>query len=106
MLTLSRVYLRCEATTRWGSGLSPLPAMDEHDAALGFLWLGQLRRQIKGPAQLASPFRNPIRCFDQAAIAAAFFCFLRRARNTKTPRPDAKSGSAAGIEACVWTNAS
>jgi len=40
--------------------------------------------------------RNPIRCFGQAAASAAAFCFLRRVSSAITPRPPAKSGSAAG----------
>jgi hypothetical protein len=39
--------------------------------------------------------RNPIRCFDQAASAAAFR-FLRQPSRLNAPRPVAKSGRAAG----------
>src|ERR1700733_15923745 len=39
--------------------------------------------------------RNPIRCFDQAGSAAAFF-FLRQPSRPNAPRPLAKRGKAAG----------
>src|SRR5664280_926790 len=39
--------------------------------------------------------RNPIRCFDQAAAAAAFR-FLRQPSIPNAPRPLTKSGRAAG----------
>jgi len=42
------------------------------------------------------PFRNLIRCFDQAATkAAVFFRFLRHPSRPNAPRPVAKSGRAA-----------
>jgi hypothetical protein len=40
--------------------------------------------------------RNPIRCFDQAAASAAAFRFLRQPSKPNAPRPEAKSGRAAG----------
>jgi hypothetical protein len=41
--------------------------------------------------------RNPIACFDQAAAATCAFRFLRQPNGPITPKPVAKSGSAAGI---------
>jgi hypothetical protein len=41
--------------------------------------------------------QNPIKCFDHAAERAVFFRFLRQPSRPNPPRPEAKSGRAAGI---------
>jgi hypothetical protein len=48
--------------------------------------------------RLAAVSAKPTRCFDQAAaVAALFLRFLRLARKPIAPRPEANSGSAAGM---------
>ena len=52
-------------------------------------------RHKKKDRQPRRSLQNSIGCFDQAAIAAAFR-FLRQPSKPNAPRPEAKSGSAAG----------
>src|SRR5208283_102818 len=56
-------------------------------------------RDKKKDRQLRRSLRNPIRCFAQAASAAAFR-YLRQPSRPIAPRPVAKSGSAAGSGVC------
>ena len=58
-----------------------------------------MHRNIIGEARTERPptgavLRNSNRCFDQAAASA--FRFLRQPSRPNAPRPQAKSGSAAG----------
>jgi hypothetical protein len=56
----------------------------------------QIRRPKNKKAASAAASRNLIRFFNQAAIAAAFFRFLRQPSAANAPSPPANSGNAAG----------